>query len=293
MRLPGGADVKRIGHRAHSLPGVGPAVTWARYRPERRAIAGELPASGASPSLFHFSVNKAATQYVKRLLARVGADNGVRHLRLNEYAFYSSFPYLDHLDPDEVRAHAHLFRPEGYLYSVFGGLIEGVPDFDAYRKLLVVRDPRDVLTSLYYSTAYHHPRPGAAKNDEFQADRRHALTVDVDRYALDRCEDVGDVYRRYRDGLVGRPGVLLARYEHLVGDLGTWLDEVTAFCGWTLDLTTRAELTAAAAPGAAGAEDPTRKRRQVTPGDHARKLRPDTVAQLDDRLADVLTAFGY
>jgi hypothetical protein len=40
-------------------------------------------------------------------------------------------------------------------------------------------------------------------------------------------------------------------------------------------------------------EDPGNHHRQVTPGDHKRKLQNETVEYLNDYLSDVLQGFGY
>lgn len=102
-------------------------------------------------------------------------------------------------------------------------------------------------------------------------------------------------------------GVTLLRYE----------DMVTRFDLWLWDFLRG--ITRACRPDAAGAvvlhrrlqqvharavarhagdfqvvqENPLAHKRQVAPGDHRRKLRPDTVASLDRLFADVLACLGY
>ena len=40
-------------------------------------------------------------------------------------------------------------------------------------------------------------------------------------------------------------------------------------------------------------EDVRKQKRQITPGDHKRKLHPDTIAFLNEQLAPILETLGY
>lgn len=278
-----------------SVPFAGPALqrTWARRRfsTERALLAGADPTSSDHPSILHLSLNKAATQHVRRLLVRCSAPAGLVPVHLNGYAFWSDLPYADHgavVDP----ALAPAFHPRGYLYSSFGGFVGGLDDLDRYRKLLVVRDPRDVLVSQFFSIAASHQTPGAAKRAEFLQRRQHAREIGIDAFALERAPVVKATLRRYADELLPVSGTLVTTYEELVTDLGAWLRRTLAFLDLPADEAVVAELVAASAP-APRREDVTAKRRQVTPGDHRRKLAAETIAALDEQLADELAAFGY
>jgi hypothetical protein len=278
-----------------SVPVAGPALqrTWARRRfaTERALLKGGDPSSSSHPSIIHFSLNKAATQHVRRLLVRCATPVGLVPVHLNGYAFWSDLPYADHgaaVDP----ALAGAFHPEGYLYSSFGGFVGGLADLDRYRKVLVVRDPRDILVSQFFSIATSHQTPGAAKRAEFLERRDHARRIGIDAYALERAPVVKAILRRYADELLPVPGTLVATYEELVTDLGPWLRRALAFLDLPADEALVAELITASRP-APEREDVTAKRRQVTPGDHRRKLEPETIAALDEQLGPELAAFGY
>jgi hypothetical protein len=278
-----------------SVPFAGPALqrTWARRRfsTERALLAGADPTTSDHPSVVHFSLNKAATQHVRRLLVRCSAPAGLVPVHLNGYAFWSDLPYADHgatVDP----ALAGAFHPEGYLYSSFGGFVGGIDHVERYRKLLVVRDPRDILVSQFFSIATSHQTPGTAKRAEFLQRREHAREVGIDAFVLERAPVVKAALRRYADELVPLPGTLVTTYEELVTDLGAWLRRTLAFLELPAPEALVADLVAASAPPPTQ-EDVTAKRRQVTPGDHRRKLDGATIAALDEQLAPELAAFGY
>jgi len=70
----------------------------------------------SSHSVIHYSVNKAASQYTKRIMLRCGEENGLLPVRMSDYAWAKEFPYLFTLSAEEVKPYLHIFRPHGYLY---------------------------------------------------------------------------------------------------------------------------------------------------------------------------------
>ncbi len=248
------------------------------------------------PSILHFSLNKAATQYTSNILKRCGTAEGMLPVGLPGYAFHFDFPYLDHLSAEEMRQYQYVFRSEGYVYSVFGGMIEGIPDLDRYRVVLMVRDPRDVLVSNYYSVAHSHPEPGrdSGKHDEFMQLREAARSMSIDGFVLAECDGVRAVLERYKALLLDRhPGILLTRYEEMVADFEQWLDGLLQYCGFSINSALRQSLIEEHRRSRPAAEDVTRHIRRGVPGDYMAKLESSTIHELNTRLAPVLEAFGY
>ena len=159
-----------------------------RFPVELSLIAGRHVNHNTHRSIVHFSLNKAATQYTKSILWRCAVQNGMVPVGIHDYAWGSDFPYLDRLSAAEMQRYQHIFKPSGYLYSVFGGMVEGIPNLDRYKVVLMVRDPRDLLVSSYYSLAYSHPVPlkTSGKHDDFMAARSTARRVSVDEHVLGR-----------------------------------------------------------------------------------------------------------
>ncbi|HEY2090554.1 MAG TPA: sulfotransferase domain-containing protein [Thermoanaerobaculia bacterium] len=264
-----------------------------RYRAELALLHGESPSPSEHPSIVHFSLNKAATQFVKSILVRSGTEARMVPVGFHALAFASSLPYLDELPADEMERYREAFRPRGYVYSPFGGPIEGV-SFDGFRVILMVRDPRDLLVSEYFSVAFSHMLPAdRAKRREFAARRRFAIENGVDAYALRFCDRTRTTFERYARTFLGPTNVHFTKYETMIARFEPWVRELLAFC----ELEPSAELMRAflvegTAP--APAQDDTRShRRQVSSGDYLRKLRPETIAQLNENLASVLAEFGY
>jgi hypothetical protein len=261
---------------------------------ERQLQSGSYSNASQHPSIIHFSLNRAGTQYVKSILDRCGTANGMVPANLNRFAREAGLPYLDHLDADEMGPYRHMFRSRGYLYSAFSGFVESIPDLDQYRILVVVRDPRDVLTSRYYSNAFGHGLPAdPGRAEGFDRRRSAALAITVDEFALRNEKALGDVYREYGERLMGQPNVWVSRYEDVVLDFSEWLDGMLRFTDLAIDATLRSTLELEAASSTPRAENKARHARQVLPGDHRRKLTPATIERLNSTLADVLDRYGY
>jgi hypothetical protein len=76
-------------------------------------------------------------------------------------------------DRDQLR---RLFPSRGCLYAAIRRppLLEALPHLAAFRVILLLRDPRDCLTSLFFSLAYSHRPPG-------DDDRKEAFFTGVRR----------------------------------------------------------------------------------------------------------------
>lgn len=284
----------RLRSNLQQLPLV--STWWAdwEYKVERQLIKGCHQTKNSHRSIIHFSMNKAATQYVKSILGRCALEKGMVEIRVNEYAFYSNFPFLDRLSPQEMQQYQHIFKPHGYLYSAFGGMIEDIPNLNDYYIVLVVRDPRDMLTSGYFSGRYsHNPPKGENKIESFMKHKSFAQNVDIDRYVIADRGRVRQVYQRYLDLLVNTANVHITKYEDMIANFPLWLDNLLDYCDLEISPQLKQELLNEAYKSNRTAEDVSKHMRQVTPGDYKRKLQPGTIAQLNSYFSKILTEFKY
>ncbi|MCQ3936012.1 MAG: hypothetical protein DPW18_03075 [Chloroflexi bacterium] len=266
------------------------------FSTEMELIKGNARNGSGHPSIIHFSVNKAATQYVRDLLRRCIAGTGMISVGLAEYAFHTDFPYLDTLSAAEMQQYQHIFQPTGYLYSVFGGMIEGIANLEKYRVVLMVRDPRDVLVSEYFSIAYSHSEPSLRGNkyQEFMKMRQQARQITVDEYVAGECDRVHATYSRYMDLLLDDyPHVHVAKYETMTHEFQTWLDRLLEYCGLEISDQLRQDVLREAARIQPKRENIQQHIRKGKPGDHKEKLKPETVERLNSKFSDVLKRFQY
>jgi len=287
--------MKDIPFRAlHKSPFLHSSYVKLRFPVEIQLLHGDRKATSTHPSIIHFSLNRAASQFTKKLLCRCAKDNGLTPVHLNEYARANDLQFLDRMSEDEFASCRHVFKPQGYCYSAFGGFVRGIPDLEQYLIVLMVRDPRDVLTSLYYSTVFSHSIPADPnKAARFMAYRDQVSRMTVDEYVLSQTENYGRRYRRYMDELANKPNVHITKYETMIADFPRWLDELLSFCSLTISADERKKLIDEADKSRNTNEDRTKHRRQVIPGDHCRKLKPDTIDGLNAAFQDVLARYGY
>ncbi|MEX2186853.1 MAG: sulfotransferase domain-containing protein [Pirellulales bacterium] len=247
---------------------------------EARYLAGELPPASDRPSTLHFTLHKCASVYLRARLHKLARWTGLAPLDMDGYFFDSARP-----QPFEV-------RPRGYFYGPFRSLDDAFdvprewPDFSEHKLVVVVRDPRDVLTSLYYSTAFSHRTPRGDGRSKFLSLRDEARHVDINEYVRREADTFLPRYRAYFR-LAGRYEAHLTTYERLVTSPRAWLDELLGYLDVRLSRWRRRRLISPS-DFAVKAENPAAHVRQVQPGDHARKLKADTIAWLDVKFAEVL-----
>ncbi|MBX2852680.1 MAG: sulfotransferase domain-containing protein [Phycisphaeraceae bacterium] len=290
----------RIKNKAKSLvkryTGAGSQSLERRFETELALINGEHENDSTLASILHFSFNKAGTQYVKSILSRLADEQGMVTVSIHDYAFHSDFPYLDSLTSEEMADYQHLFVEQGYLYSVFGGMIDGIEGLENYKTILVSRDPRDILVSEYFSVAFSHvvPDKTSDKYDEFMANRDTAQEISIDDYVIAQSDKVLDIFERYCDLLLDRyKHCYLTKYEKMVSDFPAWLDELVAFCPFEVSGATVKELIERHEASKPKAEDVSKHQRKGKAGDYKEKLKPETIQQLNEKFAAVLDRFGY
>lgn len=263
---------------------------------EKALLAGTHRTRSQQPSLLHFSLNKAATQYTKNILRAIAKQNNLTPVGMNEWAFGSAQPYLDHLTYAEMEQYKQVFRPKGYLYSVFGGMIENIDQLEEYKILLMVRDPRDILVSSYFSTAFSHPLPGkhSNKRDSFEQKRAWAKSVQIDEYVLAEAPRLMKNLQRYNDLLLLQyPNTLLLRYEDMITDFEGWLTRLLQYTNCSINDSLRQQLLENHHRQRPVDENIDRHLRKGIAGDYREKLQPETVAELNTLFGEMLGVFGY
>jgi hypothetical protein len=273
-------------------------IWWQKqFKTELELIKGTHQNTNEHPSILHFSFNKAASQYIKTILCRCTVENGMTLVDINSYSFHSDFPFLDHLSAEEMEKYHHIFKAQGYLYSVFGGMIEGIPQLDKYKIILFARDPRDILVSEYYSMAYSHSAPSRTGNkfDNYMNLRKKAREIPIDDYVIAESDRVFDTYQRYQNLLLNKyPNTYLTTYEQMVMDFGGWLKALIDYC----ELSVSKELFQSLVSENDRSKKPKKEnirqhRRKGKPGDYKEKLKPETIRYLDTKFELVLETFGY
>lgn len=251
-----------------------------------------------------FTTHKAASMFIHRQCELLCTHSGLEyHSPHRPESGFDPNRLMFLEDPQVWRTRRGCFAPVRFYVAI--------PDADRYQILLHLRDPRDVLVSMYFAYCYIHPGE-VPPNTGY---RREAAERGIDAFVLAKAggDDssypgdygtgghvthlIGTLPRRYQDyvdHLLGRPNVTLLRYEEMVSDYRGWLTKISR----PFPLADRAGIIEALV-ARSGEFFPPRPRdlmthvRQIAPGDHRRKLRPATIERLNRIFGPVLDALGY
>jgi hypothetical protein len=200
--------------------------------------------------------------------------------------------------PDEAPAStSQVILPKGYCYGFPGWPTTfEIPILGKAKSILLVRDPRDMAVSMYFSTLLSHPKPGASggnnDNKALMPRRAEAGEMGIDKFVLTYCGGFyQEVLQSYRE-LALSPSMKVFRYEDIVYTKRTWAEDICSHYGWKV---TNEQLEAAVAKVDVFPDDerPDQHVRQVHPGNYKQKLRPETIRYIEETCAAEMGFFGY
>lgn len=256
-----------------------------------------------SRNVIAFTTHKAGSMVLHRVLKDICELNRIRYYSPNETR--SSLPF-DRM----FEGYDFLAKKRG----CFGPIRFFVPSTALAEAsvILHLRDPRDVLTSMFYSYCYMH----AGEIEAHTGYRKEVAEAGIDRFVLDMVgspffdyrgdygigsrykEHVGNVrdrYQRYLTELADRPNTSVVSYEEMVLSFPSWLEKIVGAFALSDSAETLAVVAARHSNSVATEEkeDVWSHKRKVTPGDHREKLQPATICELDRLFAPVLKKLGY
>ncbi len=155
--------------------------------------------------------------------------------------------------------------------------------------VLLVRDPRDMIVSTYFSVIKSHKIPDG--NQGLVLDRKKSSAMDIDQFAIDRTSHYSMQFSRYRRHLSG-VNLAVFRYEDVIYRKPDWLGEMIQHLHLPLDHKLIQEV-AEQFDIIPDEQDESKHIRQVHPGDHRSQLQPATIEQLNRRLAEFLSVCEY
>jgi hypothetical protein len=251
-----------------------------------------------------YTVHKAASMFLHRLTDEVAQELEIDYYSINDDKHYET-----------IRQESwKTFIEDEDRTGCFGPIRAGTADptipqrLEAYSIVLHLRDPRDVLTSLYFSHTYSHARePGKFHPSEQQ--RQQWEGAGIDEFVLDRAPKIHQRYQQLCSGLLGRDNVRFVKYEQLIAAYDEWLKTfLSAFAH--VPLPSKRMLGIIGGTNSwpklekrlyekhqheftVSSENVHAHKRQVVPGDHRRKLAPETIVQLNQQFGEILSLLQY
>jgi len=159
----------------------------------------------------------------------------------------------------------------------------------------MIRDPRDALVSAYYSYSKNHAIPQSpTKAAEFKLLRAKIIAQGIDGYVMEMSKNSQWRMQQYFNLQRSCSAVCILRYEDMIADFPTWLDKLLTHCQWKISPILRNQLISEAEKaGHRKPENTESHRRQVSPGEHKRKLQDKTIKNLNEYLSEELQQLGY
>ena len=247
------------------------------------------------PARFVLGLRKSGSSLLNQMLKFIAEQNGVNHVDLPGTFFNAGVP-LDAWHNDDLSA---VIRP-GNMYIGFRNCPPAFardPLFARSRRVFMFRDPRDALVSQYFSDAYSHSLPAGdsaqaqAARRFFIAKRERILATDINDFVLQEARSMDEAFMGYAE-VMQSPLTLKLRYEEHVFQKKRLVAKITDHL--SLPISAQATETLLAQVDVVPTdEDKHRFIRSVIPGDHRRKLRPETIARLDEILQRSLRLYDY
>lgn len=244
------------------------------------------------PSVLSFSLPKAGSVMLENIMVDLTRKAGLGYFSL-ETALFEKGVAVD----DTPNSASKLFFPKGYCYGGFRRLPSSfdIPILDSAKKILLVRDPRDMLVSLYFSITRSHRPPGTDAGQEalerFERDRAKVSATPIDVFMKHRAERFSKLYLSY-DRILDDPNLRIYRYEDVLYEKRAWVEDLCSWFGWDVDQGAR-ETIADKHDLIPGSENEGQHVRKAHPGDHREKLDAKTIAFLNEVLAPILERHAY
>lgn len=242
------------------------------------------------PSVLAFAMPKSGSVLLDRLLRELTATMKLPYVSIMEEFFKLGIP--DNLFPKETSV---IFRPNGYCYGGFRYLPKSfeIPIVHDVKKILLIRDPRDMLVSHYFSMLKSHPERGKKldSSDTRMKSRDLAQETLIDDYVL-RMRKRFKIFLDHYQHLCETDDVKIYRYEDIIYDKVAWVEDICRYFDWPIDPSVQ-EKIAKRHDVIPKAEDDSQHVRQVHPGNYAKKLKPETIDALTEYFEDSMTFYGY
>jgi hypothetical protein len=199
-------------------------------------------------------------------------------------------------DDDFPESAEELFVPIGFVYGGFRSLLipERLRIFPDVKKVFLVRDPRDIATSYYFSVASSHllPPEGTYRN-EIEQLRRQASMSDINEYILaGKVDWILANANRLVSTLPKAKNYIIFRYEDIIFDKQNWSAKLAEYLEIQLPAAIREQITSK--------HDirPTHERasehiRQVAPGNYKKHLSDEAIRHIETVAAPVFSFLGY
>ena len=253
-------------------------------------------------SVILYTLHKAGSTFINGLLDQICRRLQIEHHTENDDHYFQQITEASWKSYIESVSNTACFGPVRALTQtpVF-------PDnLDEHTVLLHLRDPRDILTSDFFSKAFSH-RVQVGRFEISSEQRLEMRKSGIDHFVIENAQKLVSKYDLLYRVLKDRPNTTVVHYEDMVLNFPAWLDQVLeAFKPIKIPANKKRNLLLPQSMRrlklkntllkinqdafAIDQEDALSHKRKVTPGDHRDKLKPETISTLNNIFANYIPA---
>jgi hypothetical protein len=246
-------------------------------------------------SILFFTTHKCASMYVGKTLKKVLSNQkNLKFIDLNAYRVAKGATIsesggtivgaAEDIDDFEYKKRIY-FEPFGYFFGPLRhpGYLSLANDINNYKVLLMLRDPRNMLTSLYYSIRDTHILPFASsdRRSRMLLERKKISSQSIDEFVLEYRIYWLERYKAYCQNFIGLDNVLFVKFEDMICNFNDWLESIINFVDLEVSQVEKQKIIASAAKN----HNPI--------SDYRQKLKPETIKQLNQDFFEVLSILQY
>ncbi|MEA5533087.1 sulfotransferase domain-containing protein [Crocosphaera sp. XPORK-15E] len=244
------------------------------------------------PAFFIFSLHKAGSVLLNQIIIDITNYLGIPRVDIAGSAFSEGITLEQWVNDNELSK----IIQDGYCYSGFRVIPPFMKDnliLKRSKKILLVRDPRDLVVSRFFSIAYSHtiPEKGLRQSMMLSA-RQKALEMTIDEYVVKEASFFLKNWNDYHNYLDFNQDLQIFRYEDVIFNKEKWIIDMLEFLNFNIPQETIKQI-ASKYDIRPTEENPDNHIRKVTPGDHKDKLKSSTIETLNNLFGDILKRYQY
>ncbi|PIG90609.1 sulfotransferase domain-containing protein [Gloeocapsopsis sp. IPPAS B-1203] len=260
-----------------------------KYSNEIQLLKGKKVSQSSEKSAIFFTTRKCASTYMDKCIEYLNE----KYLNLTPVNFESYIWQYSNQDMYQVlEENLTAFQPQGILYAPLRKYVP-IKNIENYRILLMLRDPRDVIVSNYYSLGFSHSLPlDEERKKEFLDFRERIQKQSVDEYVIERADRFYRMYDEYCN-LIKTQNLQWLRYEDFMQNFDLWVKQLGECLQISINEQDRNILFEMKGGGNQVEENKLKHIRKATPGDHKEKLSQETQDFLNTKFKDLLLILKY
>ena len=257
------------------------------YTKDNQEVVIEIGNPANIPSFFVFALPKSGSVLQDKIFEDICYELDIPLISVSKSAFNQGVEERNF--QEDI---SEIFVNQGYGFYGFRYFPPYLNKLDltGVKKVLLVRDPRDMLVSHYFSMKKSHGIPQGKVGEKLLQQRKILQETDINQYVLNKSKYFFNLFRSYNqieDNLLK-----VFRYEDIVFNKSKWIQNILKFL--ELDLPEeKIQSIAKKHDIFPSVENSDSHIRQVTPGDYKNKLNDKTIQALNDKFKKILRKYNY